>query len=175
MRLFIAIPLPEEVQTQLSEIQKKLPEAKLNLVREFHLTLKFLGEVKENEVSKLKETLAKVKVETFEAKLSEIGVFDERFIKVVWAGVEPKEKITKLQQEIEKALAGMFSKEDRFTSHVTLARVKHVKNKKAFLEKLAKINPEKTSFTVKSFQLVKSTLAKEGPVYEVLGNFDSKA
>lgn len=175
MRLFIAIPLPEEVQTQLSLIQKKLPEAKLNLVREFHLTLKFLGEVRETEVDKLKEALAKVKVEKFEAKLSRIGVFDEKFIKVLWVGVESEEKITRLQQEVEKALAGMVSKEDRFTSHVTLARVKYVKNKKEFLDKLAKIKPEKTSFTVKSFQLVKSTLTEEGSEYEVLGDFDSKA
>lgn len=171
MRLFIAVSLPEEIKQNLFELQQKLPEAKLNLVREFHLTLKFLGEVKESEVSKLKEALAKVKLEKFRAGLSKIGVFDESFIKVVWVGVEPEEKITKLQQEVEKALSGMFPKDNRFTSHVTLARVKYVKNKKEFIEKLAKIKIEKLSFAVQSFQLVKSNLTEEGVVYEVLEVF----
>ena len=49
MRCFIAIELPNEVKKEIFKIQKKLPQAKLKLVshENMHLTLKFLGEIKE--------------------------------------------------------------------------------------------------------------------------------
>ncbi len=59
MRCFLAIELPEEVREELVRIQKQLPEAKFKLVEpeNLHLTLKFLGELSDFQVNKVKYTL----------------------------------------------------------------------------------------------------------------------
>ena len=92
-------------------------------------------------------------------------------MKVVWVGVEPENSIVALQQKIEKSLAGLFEQDTRFTSHLTLARVKFVKDKKMFIENLKKLAAEKKEFLVSSFKLIKSTLTPKGPVYETIAEF----
>lgn len=177
MRLFIAFDISQEAKEELEKLQddiKKSSEndAKLSLVKDFHLTLKFLGEVDGDKVEEIKDRLNHVKSGRFTAELDGMGVFpSEDHIRVAWMGIGPKEKITLLQQQIEESLKGMFPKDERFHPHLTLARVKFVKDKKAFIESIKRLKPEKISFEVNSFSLIKSTLTKEGPVYEVLGEF----
>lgn len=172
MRLFIAFDTDDEVKKELSAVQKKLRHSKLNLTKEFHLTLKFLGEVEEESLAEIKQRLKKVSFEKFEAQLSNIGVFpSEDYINVVWIGLEPKEKITELQKKIEDSLEGLFPKDNRFHPHITLARVKFIEDKKQFKDNLKNIKVEKIKFSVAKFSLMKSTLTSEGPVYKVLEEF----
>ena len=174
MRLFIAMGVSEEIHDYFLELQKKIDTslAKITLTKSFHLTLKFLGEVDESRKDNVVELLKKVKFESFSAELSNIGMFpNENYIKVVWVGLEPKDKINELQQKIDNCLSSLFSKDKRFHSHITLCRVKFVKEKKEFIESLKKINAEKKSFDVSDFRLIKSTLTPEGPVYEALEVF----
>jgi 2'-5' RNA ligase len=173
MRLFIAFDVSEEVKNYLSGLQKLLPEdAKLNFVKEFHLTLKFLGDVDDSKVDHIKAMLSNADFTQFTAKTSELGVFpDEKVIRVVWVGLEPKDTINAFQKEIESALIDMFSKDNRFHPHLTLARVKSVKDKKDFIEKLKKIPVKELEFSVSSFKLIKSELTPEGPVYEDVVEF----
>lgn len=173
MRLFIAFGVSEEVRNHLLDLQKNLPlDAKLNLVKEFHETLKFLGDVDDDNVDMIKALLSNISFNQFTAKTSGIGVFpDEKLIRVVWVGLEPKDKITGLQQEIEKALLDVFPKDTRFHPHLTLARIKFVKDKKDFMEKLKKLPVKEIEFPVSSFKLIKSTLTPEGPVYEDVAEF----
>ena len=176
MRLFIAFDVSEEVKNHLLDLQKQLPkDSKLNLVKEFHETLKFLGDVDEKKVDTIKALLSNVSFTQFTAKTSGIGVFpDEKLIRVVWVGLEPKEEIIGLQQEIETALLDMFPKDTRFHPHLTLARVKFVKNKKDFMEKLNRLTIKEIKFPVCSFKLIKSTLTPEGPVYKCVAEFSLK-
>ncbi|GAF84965.1 unnamed protein product [marine sediment metagenome] len=175
MRLFIAIELPAELKEYLKKLQNQLggsDSAKMSLVKEFHLTLKFLGDVSEEKLDGIKSRLAAVEFSAFSALLDEIGVFpDEKRPRVVWAGLEPKEKIIELQQKVEEALKGLFPKDERFHPHLTLARVKFVKDKKEFSDKLKAISVDKKEFNISSLKLIKSTLTPEGPVYEELGSF----
>ncbi len=174
MRLFIAIELPAEVKEHLEQLQKKIDGhyAQLTLAKEIHLTLKFLGDVSEQKIDEIKQKLEKIDFGSFEASLGRTGVFpDEHYVKVVWIGVEPANSINFLQQKIEKALAGLFEPDTRFTPHLTLARVKFVKDKKLFIENLRKIEAEKKEFLVDSFKLIKSTLTPKGPVYEDVAEF----
>ena len=173
MRLFIAFGVSEEVKNCLIELQKLLPEdSKLNLVKEFHLTLKFLGDVDEDKVDKIKACLTNVHFTKFTAKISSLGIFpDEKMIRVVWVGLEPKDTIIGLQQEIESNLSDLFPKDTRFHPHLTLARVKSIKDKKDFIEKLNKLTIKEIDFSVNSFKLIKSTLTPEGSVYEDIAEF----
>lgn len=175
MRLFIAFDVSEEARAELSRLQDELKktDSRLNIVKEFHLTLKFLGEVNEADIEKIKELLAGIKCSSFDAELGRIGVFpSENFMKVVWVGLEPEDRINALQQQIEDALASIFPKDPRpFHPHITLARVKSIADREEFNKKIRSLTARKERFGVKSFRLIKSTLAPEGPAYEVLEEY----
>ena len=170
MRLFIAIDFGE-LRDCLIELQDNLPkeDVKLTLTKRYHLTLKFLGEVSETDAEKVIEILKKIKFEKFEINLDDIGVFpNENYIRVVWVGVNPKKQVIELQRNIEDSLKEFnFKKDFSFHPHITLARVKFVKDKPNFIDALKKlkINKDKIIIT-KEFKLIKSTLSPEGPIYE---------
>ncbi|HEB47313.1 MAG TPA: RNA 2',3'-cyclic phosphodiesterase, partial [Candidatus Pacearchaeota archaeon] len=133
-----------------------------------HLTLKFLGEIDKEKVVEVKEKLREVKFKEFETKIAYIGFFDNKKYGVVWIHLPNCEKI---QEEVDEKLSSLFEKERRFMSHLTIARVKRIQNKAEFLRKLREIKFQKIRFVVKNFNLKKSTLMQEGPVYETLEEY----
>ncbi len=166
MRLFIAFDVSESAHTHILELQKKLIGAKLTFTKNFHLTLKFLGEVTPEHVDEIKKRLSKVKFTPFAAQLGGTGVFPENGTpRIVWIGIEPHDIICELQKNIDEALQGMFSKEKSFQPHITLARVKEVMDKK-FDEHIKNIKAVPLTFEVNEFKLIESQLTSEGPVYK---------
>lgn len=174
MRLFIAIDF-DELKDYFFYLQSLLPQnAKLSLTKTFHLTLKFLGEVQPDKTEKIAEILKNIKFEAFSVFLDSIGIFPtENYIRVIWVGLKPEDKILELQGKIDESLKLLFKKEKEFKSHITLARVKYPEDKKAFVEQLKKIKVESKKIEIKDFRLVKSTLNPKGAVYEELGIFNS--
>ena len=170
MRLFIAIDF-NEFSEYFKRLQEQLPKAKHTLPKKFHLTLKFLGDVDENKVGKIKQLLSEIKFQEFECFLGDIKYFSGNFIKTIFVKVTDSDKIFELQKEIDNNLLDFFEKAKQFEPHLTIARVKHVENKKEYLDGLQKIKTEKHIKTVNSFELLKSELTPEGPVYEVLEQF----
>ncbi len=174
MRLFIAI-LVDAWKDYLQQLQEQLPEAKRRLNKHPHLTLKFLGEVRTDKVELVKKALQTVRFSPFEIRLGKIGTFsDEEHIRVVWAGVEDGKHLKALQEHIDIALKSLFPPETRFEGHLTIARIKHIEDKKAFALALEKITVEPLTHQVTSFALVKSTLTKGGPKHEIVEEYLSK-
>ena len=172
MRLFVALELPENVISELGRLRDTLKGAKMNKVRGFHLTLKFLGDVDETTLGTIIEQLTTVSFEQFKAELSIVGVFpSQAYAKVVWVGVAPAEGIQRLQADIDATLSGLFPKEKDFVPHITLARVKFVENKVMFQQLLEKIKPDKLQFNISKFALIKSTLTPAGPEHETIRKF----
>lgn len=175
MRTFIAVDLPENITKQLTEIQESLKTniAKQTISKQQHLTLKFLGEVKEEDIEKIKQSLNKVKFQEFESATSKIGVFpNENYIKVVWLGIDPEDQIMQLKQNIDAALKEFNFKDDhKFHPHITLSRVKFITDKEEFKKILATINSKKKIFQIKQFKLYSSTLTPKGPLYKELASF----
>ena len=173
MRLFIAIDF-NELSEYFSALQKLLTKnARLSLTKDFHLTLKFLGEVQPDNIEAIANNLRNIKFRQFSVFLDSIGIFPtENYIRVVWIGLKPEEKVLELQKDIDESLKKLFKKEKDFKAHITLARVKYPENKKQFLEQLKKIKIENKKIEIKDFRLVKSTLNLKGPVYEDLGIFN---
>ena len=174
MRCFIAVDLPEVIKDKLFNLQKKLSgDAKIKWVakKNLHLTLKFLGDIAEKRLEQIKEKLKEIKFKSFKVELDSLGVFpDEDYIRVIWVGLKPAGKVIELQQKVDSTLLGLgFEKDQRFHSHLTLGRVKFVKNKENLKEKLKlKI---KGGFEIKNFKLMKSELTKDGPVYGTLETY----
>lgn len=176
IRAFISIDVPEKIKKEIIKIQRQLPtfNGKFTEPENFHLTLKFLGEVDSEILIEIKRRLKEIDFKSFEAKIDSIGVFDNRKNKrfpkkiIVWLHLTRCEK---LQRIIDEKLSGIFKKEKRFMSHLTIARARDLKNKNRFLGELKKIKLSHLKFNVKSFELKKSKLFPHGPVYETLGRY----
>lgn len=168
-RTFIAIELPREAINEIIRIQKliwkkTLFTGKLTEGENLHLTLKFLGEISDLMIAEVQKRLSEIKFSEFFAETGEVGVFNKDFIKIIWIKLNGK-GIFQLQREIDEKLKDLFSVESRFMSHITIARVKNVKDKKGFLEYLESVKPKKIKFHVDKFVLKKSELLDAGPVY----------
>jgi 2'-5' RNA ligase len=193
MRLFVAINLPREVQKALTEVQQtlklKTPEMPIKWVdsENLHLTLEFLGEIEENRITVLKESL-KQAVDSFSpisVFLEGIGAFPNlRNPRIVWVGLGGAvAQVKALQARIHQVLSeeGFVLDNKLFNPHLTLGRVKqpgyrsrpvedNQLNKHfeqlAGLLKVLKLKP--VQFKVKQVELMQSILTKEGPIYSVL-------
>ncbi len=170
MRVFISIKLPTKVLLQVKNIQDSLPEfiGKRTELKNIHLTLKFLGEISSQKLEEVKCKLKDINLLKFEVELGEVGFFEKKQRGIIWASLS---NCGCLQREIDKLLEGLFDKETRFMGHITIARFKEVKNKKAFIDCINNINVPKIFFTVDRFYLVESKLKKEGPEYFVLDEY----
>lgn len=179
MRTFIALDLPREIIKEISGIQKILKKQRL-LTGNFtepenlHLTLKFLGEVEDDKISEIKKRLSEIKLDSFDIEVGEVGVFTKQFVKIIWIKLNGK-GIFDLQKEIDEKLSDLFEKEERFMSHITIARVKHVSSKKELLDYLKSIKPKKLKFYCDKFYLKKSELKANGPEYEGIAEYSLKA
>ena len=166
MRIFIAINLPKEIKDYLWELKEEFRGlGKINFTAKsrYHITLKFLGEVKEGILEEIKEKLSKVKFNSFETSLNELGHFNHN---VLWINVKPNEEVLSLSKRIDEMVIEFPNPHD-FSYHITLGKIKSLKNKKKFEEKL-KMDIKKLKFKVNSFELMKSTLSKDGAKYESL-------
>lgn len=162
MRLFIAIDIPENVKEYLHKLQAILPDAKMLLARDFHLTLKFLGECDEALCRKVEEKLKGVDFQPFEAELGEIGTFGGKNPNVIWVGIKAPQELNKLARALSN---------DNFVPHVTLARIKFIKNPEIFLDQLKKIKIESIKFKVEKFYLFESRLSSAGAEHIKLAEF----
>jgi 2'-5' RNA ligase len=170
MRTFISIDIPEKIKKEIVKIQNSLPEfkGKKTEFENLHLTLKFLGEVDEEKLEEIKKILRKIKLSSFEAEINSIGTFSDR---IIWLGMK---NCNELQKEIDEKLSDLFEKEERFMGHLTIARIKEIKDKKIFREEIRKIKIPEMKFDVKNFNLKKSKLGRNGPVYEDIEVYNLK-
>ncbi len=179
MRSFIAIPLPDYIKANLFHISETLQNSKLARGKfveknNLHLTLKFLGDIDEAREFEIEEKLREIKMKKFEAETGEVDFFPSReYIRIIWVELIAKE-ILRLQKEINNKLIGIgFLEEERgFSPHITLARIKAVKNKSLFLEKLDHFHIKTQKFLIDNFVLMKSELTRKGPVYKVMKRFE---
>ena len=175
IRCFIAIDLPRESIKEIERVQEEVRKKNIFTGRftegeNLHLTLKFLGEIDFKMIEKVKKRLTGIEMKSFEACLGELGVFSPNFIKIIWVKIFGS-GVFELQKKIDGALFGLFRSERRFMSHLTIARVKSVKDRKLFLEKLEEVSVSKMKFPVREFYLMKSELKPEGPVYGVIEKY----
>ena len=176
MRLFIAFDVDSNITSILKKLQHSMNSSnRLSFPHSFHLTLKFLGEVSDDLLPKILSALSQIKFNSFDAQLSNMGVFPNKsFIRVVWVGLDPEDKIICLQSEIDSCLDQFgFKKDIKFHPHLTVARVKFLEDSLKFLDSIDALKFDKACFKVNSFKLYKSDLTQAGPVYTCLGDFCS--
>lgn len=184
MRLFIAVDINAQVRKEIEQIQRGL-QRKTGFMKGpvkwvgpdlIHLTLKFLGEVRDQsvgEVCRLVEETAGSH-SAFEMKVQGLGTFG-RPARVLWAGVEAGPSLSALQEDLEGRLetAGWPREGRAFSAHLTLCRIKDPKAG----ARLAGALEGQTAQTLGSVwvdrvMVYESQLRAGGPVYTVIAGYD---
>lgn len=181
MRLFIAVDISEQIRTALAKLQEQL-QSRVQLggtdvkwVRPelVHLTLKFLGQVSDGEVTEVCRAVTAVaaKYSCFDLEAGEVGYFGKGAANVLWVGIGHSEALSCLQKDIEQALAqaGWPAEARPFAEHLTLCRVRNP----AAGRRLAAVCREFSEvrmgcWTVDSVCVYQSELKPVGPVYTVV-------
>ena len=184
-RLFVAISLPEGVKDEIEKAQRDLRAALPgNFIRwtkreQFHLTLKFLGNVVETGVDELINMLraACLDFSALRLRAERIGFFpDLHFPRVVWVGVNDSNDILPiLQNTIETFVKNLTNEpsEKKFTGHVTLGRILRIKKTEAEALKKVAIGMTDRFFgewVADKVELIRSELSSGGSHYTTLAN-----
>ena len=182
VRAFICIELPDVLRDELARLQKLLKPASRGVrwVRPqgIHLTLKFLGDVKTDQLPAIESAVenATADVLPFELKADGAGAFPNyKRPRVYWIGInDPTDTLATLQQQIEAAIEPLgFPREKRsFSPHLTLGRVKSPDNLPAIQDILEAASLNAEPFTVRQIILMKSELQPGGAVYTPLHTFE---
>lgn len=186
LRLFIAIPLPEEIKIALENVQRELRHAapkeglRWTTRDQLHLTLRFLGNVQTQHVDALTQALrsASETYSALELRSQGLGAFPNRGApRVLWAAIEDKTKqLPSLQAAIQSATLVFTNEkpEERFAGHITLARVKRIKPSEAKV--LAAALGARGSrvfgeWTAREVHLLRSELSAQGAKHTILSIF----
>ena len=168
LRLFVGIAFPPELKLRLSLLCTGVPGAKWVDAGNFHLTLRFIGDIDESLAADVDEALAQVRARRFALRLAGTGVFGGDRPHALWVGVERDPDLVKLRDKIEQALirAGLAPERRKFAPHVTLARLRdaEVAGLAGFLSAQARFRAD--PLPVDHFSLIASFPTKAGSVYE---------
>ena len=168
MRLFVALGLPEEIRERLSVMASGLPAARWVKPENYHLTLRFIGEVDNHVAHDIDDALSGIHMPEFELSLAGIGQFGEgKKLRSLWVGAEGGEPLARLQTKVENAVvrAGIQPEGRKFKPHVTLARFKESPGPKIGEYLRSHGLFRSPPFMVREFVLYSSFLAREGAIY----------
>ncbi len=152
-----------------------LPGARWIDPENYHITLRFIGEVQRSQAEDIDEMLMQVSAPGFDLHLHGVGIFGQGVkAKAVWVGVMPSEPLNFLQAKVESAIvrAGLPPEGRKFAPHITLARFAHADANRLqmFVEgnNLFRAGP----WTIDKFTLFESQMGKGGSVYTPLADYD---
>ncbi|MGB6120146.1 MAG: RNA 2',3'-cyclic phosphodiesterase [Mesorhizobium sp.] len=126
-RLFTALEIPRDAALSLSLLRGGLPGARWIDVENYHLTLRFIGDVGGYVADEIADGLDRVRRNSFDLMLSGVGAFGSKKPHSIYAGVAPSPDLNALQAEIERICkrVGAPSDQRKFVPHVTLARLRN--------------------------------------------------
>lgn len=186
MRVFIAIDIDEQIRKALGRLQDELrgkadikkSDAKWVNPQNIHLTLKFLGEIKDEQVAEVCNITRDVagRHESFDLDVESVGHFGGKSAKVLWVGMGQNcDKLLQLQQDLEQQLdsAGWPMENRKFSGHLTLCRIRSARAG----DNLAQLARQYKDFKLgtmpaDSVTVYQSQLKPQGPIYTVLGRYE---
>jgi len=125
-RLFTALEIPADVASVLTLHRGGLIGARWIEPADFHITLRFLGDVDRRMANDIDSFLGDLQSYPFEVTLDALGSFGGDKPRAVFARVQPSPKLTELQGDIERMMRrlGLPTETRKFVPHVTLARLR---------------------------------------------------
>jgi 2'-5' RNA ligase len=175
LRLFVALELPDYVRQRMAMLGSGLPDARWVAPENFHITLRFIGEVDEYVAEDIDSELLGVRGRPIAINLDGLGCFESRNrVRAVWARVAAGEELQQLQRSIENAVrrAGLAPDTHKFVPHVTLTRLRHVPVDVVAPYLAHNGGFRAGPFDVRRFTLFRSHMGHGGSHYEALAQYD---
>jgi 2'-5' RNA ligase len=185
-RLFVAITLPDALKARLAQLHAAFPDLKLTTPETMHLTLRFIGRTPVERVETVRSALRSVKAEAFTLTAVGLGIFQRRDNGVLWAGIQDEPALPALKLMVDNALrsgAGLDLKDEPFSPHLTLSRMKRmtpVSRRNPALRKLRDIVQSRAAerfgeIPVTGFTLFRSLLCPTGANHEAVETYPLEA
>lgn len=166
-RLFIALEMPQEVTLSLSLLRGGLHGARWIDVENYHMTLRFVGDVDAPTADELVNALDRVERPQFDLSLIGMGSFGSRKPHSLWAGVSASPELLAMQSEIERICQRLRLRPDprKFTPHITIARLRGARVDDVVGYLSARSNFQSVPFTVSRFVVMSSRESVGGGPY----------
>lgn len=170
MRLFLGLELSEECISAIKVVQQPLLSVRgvrTTYPNQLHITLKFLGEVAEQDVVTLTRALAAIKHPAFQLVLDVVGGFPTIHTpRIVFVATKESAFLTDLARKIHEA-THTIPLDKPFTSHITIARVQD----DVHYDFSTLAQPTHSAFFVCAFVLYRSDMRSSGVEYTVVKRF----
>lgn len=168
-RLFTALEIPADIAYSLSLLRGGLPGARWIEPENYHITMRFIGNVDGPVANDIAATLHQVSRPSFELALDGLGAFGGRRPRSLWAGVRPAAALNDLRAELERGLQriGVAPEHRRFTPHITLARLRSASEPDAATFLTLRGNFRTAPFPVGRFVLLSSKGSRGGGPYVI--------
>ncbi|MDD2619101.1 MAG: RNA 2',3'-cyclic phosphodiesterase [Syntrophomonadaceae bacterium] len=183
MRTFISIPVPDTVKQHADKIKNELQLVAADIkwveYQNYHLTLKFLGDINRSYIDDILQRLTTVgeSCPPFQLSTKQIGYFpNSKRPRVIWMGLEGEvDKAGFLGERVDAYLSQIgFEPEKQRGYHLTLGRIRSDLHQNELLNKAYNINKNMAmiDFTVQEFCFMESQLSSSGPRYIPLGKIN---
>ena len=191
MRLFVGIAIPDEIRQRIARyvdgVRGFAPDARWVRPETFHVTLKFLGETRPENVDDLKRELDKIQHDKFDIHFGGCGFFpNPRSARVFWIGVEAGEHLPRLAANVDETCShfGFERERNELKPHLTLARGGRTGNPhqrssgaspafKLLADRIAQMPPPDVgTMTAQAFFLYESKLSPKGAQYSKIARFE---
>ena len=168
-RLFTALEVPRDAALSLSLLRGGIPGARWIDVENYHLTLRFIGDVDGHLADEIAQGLDRVYRPSFDLQLSGVDAFGSRKPHAIYAAARPSPELTALQAEIDRICtrAGAPSDQRKFVPHVTLARLRNADDGEVARYLSGRSNFSALPFRVSRFVLMSSRDSVGGGPYVI--------
>ncbi|MCA9265411.1 MAG: RNA 2',3'-cyclic phosphodiesterase [Planctomycetales bacterium] len=187
-RTFLAVDCAEFLEATVSQLIRRLdapsgsdpgPAVKWVRPENLHLTLKFFGDIDDEDIVAISRAVPKALVDRdpFPVRLAGVGAFpDVQRARTLWIGFQSgSEELIALQEAIDEQLAdiGFRPERRRFHPHLTIGRLRDGRNRDALVRRIEQEQDFSAEpFFVEELVLVASHLKPKGPTYTVLSSFE---
>ncbi len=172
-RLFTGLEIPAAIAQSLAMMRGGLPGARWIDPENYHLTLRFIGDIDDALARDIAGLLGRVRRTTFELYFAGLSSFGGRKPRAVIAAVAPVAPLMELQAEQERLLQrlGLEPEGRKFTPHVTLARLRASSSRQVADYLAARGHYRSSTFAVSRFVLFSSRASVGGGPYVVEADY----
>jgi 2'-5' RNA ligase len=173
-RLFTGLEIPEDIAFELNLLQGGVWGARWVEPQDYHITLRFLGDVEERLAREARLAFEGIEARPFAIQLKGVGAFGGNDPHTIYAGVAESPEIRRLQATLERhcQMLGLPPEGRKYRPHVTLARLRspNLANVQGFLARQSLFISRR--FEVNQFVLFSSRPSRGGGPYAVVESYD---
>lgn len=179
-RIFVAVDISDEARRNVSDYIETLRREFKNIrvgwdkAEKLHLTLKFLGDTNERQLTDLKESVEKIasEVSSFKLQISQTGLFSNvRNPRILWLGVQGDlETLSRINANLENECEKIgFAKEKRdYKPHLTIGRIREPNKAENLARKHLQNEFTPIEFEVSGIAVYESKLYSTGSIYALI-------